>query len=140
MFYRILADITVIVHVAYVLFVVLGVIAILLGWLRKWQWVRNPWFRYLHLTMIVVVVAEAWWGITCPLTIWEQNLRRLAGQQAYRGDFIANFLHEVLFFDAPDWVFTLCYTAFGLLIAATFVLVPPRRVRRDSSTAGAERP
>lgn len=133
MFYRILADITVIVHVAYVLFVVLGVVAILLGWLRNWQWVRNPWFRYLHLTMIVVVVAEAWCGITCPLTTWEQNLRRLAGQQAYRGDFIANFLHEVLFFDAPDWVFTLCYTAFGLLIAATFILAPPRRLKRDRS-------
>lgn len=135
MFYRILADITVIVHVAYVLFVVLGVVAILLGWLRKWQWVRNPWFRYLHLAMILVVVAEAWCGITCPLTIWEQNLRRLAGQQAYRGDFIANFLHEALFFDAPDWVFTVCYSAFGLLIAGTFVLVPPRRLRRDRGDA-----
>lgn len=138
MFYRILADITVIVHVAYVLFVVLGVVLILLGWLRKWQWVRNPWFRYLHLTMILVVVAEAWCGITCPLTTWEKDLRRLAGQQTYGGDFIANFLHEALFFDAPDWVFTLCYTAFALLVGATFLLAPPRGRRRESSAATEE--
>ena len=133
MAYRILADILVVLHAAYVLFVILGLIAVLVGWLRKWRWIHNIWFRGIHLAMILVVVLEAWFGITCPLTTWEKDLRRLAGQSAYEGDFLANFVHEMLFFDAPQWVFTACYTGFGLLILATLLLAPPRRNR---TTAG----
>jgi hypothetical protein len=124
--YRLLADLTVIVHAAYVLFVIFGLLAVLLGCLRHWSWIRNLWFRVIHLLMILVVVLEAQFGITCPLTIWEQRLRRLAGQKSYRGDFIASLVHDLLFFDAEPWVFTLCYTLFGLLVAATFWLAPPR--------------
>jgi hypothetical protein len=36
-------------------------------------------------------------------------------------------VHELLFYDAPGWVFTLVYTAFGLLVVAAFILAPPRR-------------
>jgi hypothetical protein len=32
----------------------------------------------------------------------------------------------LLFFDAEPWVFTVCYTLFGLAVLATFVLAPPR--------------
>ena len=63
---RILADLIVIVHAAYVLFVVLALPVILLGAWPGWGWVRNPVFRYTHLTMILVVVAEAWAGISLP--------------------------------------------------------------------------
>ena len=136
LFYRILADIVVVVHAAYVLFVILGLLAILIGWLRRWQWVRNPWFRLVHLAMISIVVVQALLGIMCPLTIWEQDLRKLAGQETYQGAFVANFVHDVLFFDdVPAWVFTLCYSVFGLIVLATFVLAPPRLGRRVSETS-----
>ena len=126
MIYRILADLTVIIHFAYVMFVILGLLLTLIGWALKWDWIRNRWFRGLHLTMILIVVLEAWVGITCPLTNWEQDLRAAAGQETYQGDFIANWFHDAMFFDAPPWVFTFCYTAFGALVLATLVLVPPR--------------
>jgi hypothetical protein len=137
--YRIFADIVVVLHAAYVLFVILGLLAVLAGWLLKWRWIRNVWFRGIHLAMILIVVVEAWFGITCPFTTWEKELRRLAGQASYQGDFLANFVHEMLFFDAPPWVFTVCYTAFGLLILASFLLAPPRRTRAglgSAATAG----
>ncbi len=77
--------------------------------------------------MIGIVVAEAWCDVTCPLTIWEKNLRRLAGQESYQGDFIANFVHEALFFEQlPTGVFAAIYTLFGLAVLATFILAPPR--------------
>jgi hypothetical protein len=88
--YRIAADAVVTLHVGFVLFVVLGQLAILVGMLRNWQWVRNFAFRTLHLFAISVVVAESLCGITCPLTNWEQQLRQLAGNQTYSGDFIPN--------------------------------------------------
>jgi hypothetical protein len=125
--YRIAADVVVAAHVAYVAFVVLGLAAIWWGILRNRPWVRNFWFRIVHLTMIVIVVGEAWAGIVCPLTTWENALREKAGQTAYQGDFIATWLHELLFFEAPPWVFTILYTVFGLLVLGTLILAPPQR-------------
>lgn len=140
MVYRIFADLVVVLHAAYVLFVILGLLAVLAGWLLKWRWIHNLWFRGIHLAMILIVVLEAWLGITCPFTTWEKELRRLAGQAAYQGDFLANFVHDALFIDAPAWVFTLCYTVFGLLILATFLLAPPRRARTGIGGSAAAGP
>lgn len=129
--YRIAADGVVIAHMAYVLIVVLGLPAIWLGIALRHQWVRHFWLRIGHLSMILIVVGEAWAGITCPLTIWERQLRGLAGQQSYHGAFLANLVHDLLFYDAEPWVFTLLYTAFGLLVAASFLLAPPNRPSRQ---------
>lgn len=125
-FYRIAADAVVVFHSAYVAFVVLGLVLTLIGGLRRWHWVRNAWFRGVHLAMILVVVVEAWWGVTCPLTTLENSLRRRAGQSSYRGDFVAKWVHDILFFDAPPWVFTAVYTLFGLGVLWTFLAFPPR--------------
>lgn len=125
--FRLAADAIVTIHVAYVAFVVLGLAAFWWGIARRRPWARNPLLRYLHLTMILIVVAEAWAGITCPLTTWEQWLRDRSGDSSYQGDFIATCLHDLLFIDAPPWVFTLAYTLFGLLVLGTFVVAPPRR-------------
>lgn len=137
MVYRVLADLTVVIHVAYVLFVIVGLIATIVGGFLDWRWVRNRWFRGLHLTMILIVVVEAWAGITCPLTTWEQEFRAAAGGQVYQGDFIANCCHDMLFFSAEPWVFTVCYSLFAALVLATLFLVPPCWRGRPAIQAGA---
>jgi len=126
MMYRILADLTVIVHFAYVSFVLFGLLLTMIGWAMKWNWIRNGWFRCVHLAMILIVVVEAWLGITCPLTDLENWLRAMAGQEAYRGDFIANWLHDAMFFEASPWVFTLAYSLFAAVVVATWIWIPPR--------------
>lgn len=125
--YRLAADAVLVLHVGFVAFVILGLVLTVIGILARWQWIRNFWFRCLHLAAILLVVVQALLGVMCPLTIWENELRQLAGQTAYRGDFIATWLHDLLFIDAEPWVFTLCYTLFGLAVLATFLLAPPRR-------------
>jgi hypothetical protein len=125
--YRLLADLVVVVHGAYVAFVILGQAAILYGLLRQRRWARNFYFRWLHLLTIVVVVVQSWLGTTCPLTDLENYLRGRAGQSGYPGDFIAYWVHEALFYELPSWVFMASYTVFGALVLATFVLAPPRR-------------
>ena len=127
----IVADLVVVLHAAYVSFVVLGLAAIIAGAILNWSWVRNFWFRMIHLIAIGVVVAEAVAGIPCPLTVWEHRLREAAGQTAYAGDFLGYWAHRLIFFRAAPWVFTLAYTLFGLAVLATFFLVPPRRSRRQ---------
>ncbi len=128
--YRILADLIVVFHAAYVGFVVFGQLAILLGLALRQRWARNPAFRLVHLAMIAIVVLEAWVGMVCPLTTWESALREKAGQTGYPGDFIGYWAHRLIFFQAEPWVFTLIYTLFGLVVAATFVFAPPRWPRR----------
>ena len=125
-FYRLAADAVVVAHFAYVAFILVGFLLTVVGAWRKWQWVRNFKFRALHLFAILVVVAESICGITCPLTVWEQDLRELAGQASYQGDFIATWVHELLFYEADPWVFTVSYALFGCAVLATFLFAPPR--------------
>ncbi len=53
--------------------------------------------------------------------------RPLAGQVSDRGDFIATWVHDLMFFDAEPWVFTVCYCSFGAAVVLSWLMVPPRR-------------
>jgi hypothetical protein len=125
-YYGFLADAVVVVHFAYVAFVVLAMAAIILGWARGWPWVRNFWFRLVHFLMIAVVVAESLCGVLCPLTDWEDRLRDLAGEPNEPGSFVGRWIHNVLFVDAPSWVLATCYCLFALAVVTMFFVAPPR--------------
>ena len=129
--YSLFADTVVFIHAAYVGFVVIGLAAILVGSVLRWQWVRNFWFRVVHLMTIGIVVVEALFGITCPLTTWENHLRQAAGETARVESFVGRWVHDLLFFDAPPWAFTAVYCLFGAIVLATFVIAPPRRRLRE---------
>ncbi|MBE0463715.1 MAG: DUF2784 domain-containing protein [Halomonadaceae bacterium] len=125
-----LADTILVVHVLFVAFVVLGLLAIYAGYFLRWQWVRNKTFRILHLSAIGYVVMQSWLGVVCPLTTWEMALRAEAGTATYAGSFIQHWLQHLLYYTAPEWVFVVVYTLFGSLVAASWLVVRPnRRVR-----------
>lgn len=125
--YRLLADLVLITHAAFIGFVVFGLLMIVAGGALGWGWVRRPVFRLAHLGAILYVVIQAWFGVMCPLTTLESTLRERAGQDPYAPDgFIAHWLRSIIFFEASPWVFTVIYTLFGLLVAATLVWVPIR--------------
>ncbi len=126
---RLLADLVLVTHVAFVGFVIVGLLLIVCGGVLKWGWVRNPWFRLLHLAAIGLVVGQAWLGLICPLTTLEMWLRWEAGDEAYGGTFIAHWLQKLLFYQAPPWVFVVCYTVFGLVVVGTWFGIRPRRFR-----------
>jgi hypothetical protein len=126
LFYSILADVVVAVHVGYVSFVVLGQLAILAGLVRGWSWVRNPWFRWVHLLMMTVVGLEAVLGIVCPLTSLESSLRHAAGEQVSDTSFLGRLLHDLIFIPVPPAAITALHVSFALVVLGTFVLAPPR--------------
>jgi len=133
--YRLLADLLLTMHVAFVVFVIAGLVLVLAGGLAGWRWVRHPGFRLAHLAAIAFVAVQAWLGRICPLTTWEMALRDRAGDATYAGSFIQFWLQRLLYYDAPAWVFTAAYTTFALLVAASWVLVRPRPVRRPRAAA-----
>jgi hypothetical protein len=126
--YCAMADLVLLVHFAFVVFVLGGLIAIWAGYFRKWAAIRNFWFRLGHLLAIGVVAAEGIGGVVCPLTRWEADLRwRAGGNAAYAGSFMQHWVHRIMFFDLPESVFTIIYIVFFLLVGLSFWLVQPSR-------------
>lgn len=117
------ADALLVVHFAIVVFIVGGLILTWIGAALGWGWVRNRWFRYTHLAAIVFVALEALIGMTCPLTVWEDALRGGASAES----FIGRWVRRLLYYQAPEWVFTAIYAAWAAATLATLKLVPPRR-------------
>jgi hypothetical protein len=122
-----LADIILIIHFLFVLFVVGSVPLIWIGARLEWRFVRNIRFRLAHLGAIVFVSMESMAGMVCPLTLLEDLLR----QSPTDTSFIQRWLHRILFYDVPEGVLTVLYLMFAILVAITFKLVPPSRYPRS---------
>jgi polyferredoxin len=120
----VLADAILVVHFAFVLFVVLGFALILAGGALGWRWVRNRAFRYAHLAAIAFVAVEALAGIACPLTVWENALRHANPEGP---SFVGRWVRRLLYYDLPEWVFTVAYVLFAIAVAVTLWLFPPER-------------
>jgi len=121
--YRLLADLVLIVHAAFVAFVVFGAL-LMLKW-RKVIWI--------HLPAVTWGVLVEFAGIICPLTPLEVGLRRLGGEAGYEGGFIDHYLTALLY---PTGLTREIQIAFGIaavLLNATIYgwLLARRRSRRQ---------
>jgi hypothetical protein len=125
--YQFLADLILLLHVLFVVFVVVALLLIVVGGFRQWLWIRKRWFRIVHLVAILVVIVQSWAGLLCPLTTLEMWLRGQAGSVQYDGSFIQYWLERFLYYEAPGWVFVVAYTGFGLLVILTWVGFPPQK-------------
>ena len=85
--YRLFADGVVLLHLAFVVFVVCG------GLLVLWR----RWMAFVHLPAAVWGVYIEFSGRICPLTPLENRLRVLAGDAGYSGDFVERYLMPVLY-------------------------------------------
>lgn len=117
------ADALLVAHFLIAAFVTGGLALIWLGAAANWRWVRNPWFRYLHLAAIGIIALEGIAGVACPLTIWEDLLRGGLRPQS----FVARWVARWLYYDAPERLFTALYLAWAAATLVTLRLVPPRR-------------
>ena len=117
------ADALLVVHFLIAAFIAVGLVLVWLGAAFGWRWVRTPWFRYFHLAAIAFVAAEAVLGIACPLTVWEDLLRGGVRPES----FVARWVHRLLYYQAPEWIFTAAYALWTVATLLTLWLVPPRR-------------
>ena len=90
MLYRVAADLLVLIHLAFILFVVAGGFSVF-----KW-----PWMAVLHVPAAIWGVLIEFSGWICPLTPWENQLRSLAGQEGYAGGFIEHYILQLVY--PPD--------------------------------------
>ena len=85
--YTLLADLVVAVHLAFILFVTFGAVLVL-------RWQKLVW---LHLPALIWGALTEFMGWVCPLTPFENHLRRLGAGESYQGDFIAHYVLPVIY-------------------------------------------
>lgn len=104
--YRLLADVVVVVHLGFVLFVVLGGLIVM-------RWPRLAW---IHLPSVAWAVALELAGWICPLTPLENRLRRAAGGAGYDGGFIEHYLLPILYPDVLTRSMQIAFAVFALSV------------------------
>ena len=87
MMFGLIADAIALLHFAFVLFVVLGVLIVM-------RWPRIAWLHVPAALWAALVEIAGWY---CPLTPLERNYRLLADEIAYSGDFVANYILPMLY-------------------------------------------
>jgi hypothetical protein len=105
MSYRLLADLVLLVHASFVVFVMLGGLAVL-------RWPRLAW---VHLPVVVWGAGIEFAGGICPLTPLENHWRRLAGEEGYAGGFVEHYLMAALY---PEGLTRGLQIALGLVVLA----------------------
>jgi Protein of Unknown function (DUF2784) len=116
---RRLADVVVLAHLAYILFIPGG------GYLL-WRWPRLIW---CHLGAVVLGLVSVTIGFDCPLTSWEQLLRRQGGQSPYSGGFLDHYLSGTVYpHGAERWL----DVVFGAAVVVAYLGLA-RRVRGTRS-------
>jgi len=129
MIYKLLADFVFLAHLSFVLFVVLGGLAV-------WRWPKLAW---LHLPAMAWGALISFTGWICPLTPWEQSLRRLAGEAGYSDGFVENYLLHLLY---PEGLTRDVQIVLGVLVlvinAAAYAFIMARRQRGSEINPGSE--
>ena len=127
MWYRLLADLLVLTHFAFVLFVLLGGLLAL----------RFPRMAWVHLPAAAWGAAIEFAGWICPLTPWEQSLRRLGGEAGYSGGFIEHYVIPVLY---PSGLTPSVQVVLGVVVVAVnlvvYGVVLRRRLRHKFTPTG----
>lgn len=109
-----LANIVVVVHIGYFLFVVCGIIGILAGS----NWIRNIWIRLLHIAAVWIVVLEDIFHFECPLNTVEWNLRPAVAETATG---ITGALNFLLRHTIPGSVLHFFYWTAGVFVVASLI-------------------
>ncbi|MFC1822051.1 DUF2784 domain-containing protein [Thermodesulfobacteriota bacterium] len=121
------ADVILLMHFAFVVFVVFGFVFIWIGHYFKLKSVKNAKFRIYHILSMGFVLCESLIGTICPLTEWENEIRLQGGQsQIYETSFVKDWVHKIMFFDFSERTFTIIYIFFFALMLLTFWIIPPK--------------
>ena len=123
MLYRVMADLVLVVHLAFIVFVAVGA-------LLAWRW---PWLLWLHVPSGAWAVAIVTVGFPCPLTPLEKGLRTSAGDAAYRGGFVDHYVEDVVY---PESLTPLLRAMVAAAIVVGYAGILRRRQRHASPVLG----
>jgi hypothetical protein len=120
MTYRVAADAVVVLHFAFVVFVVVGGVLAL-------RWPKVLW---VHVPVVLYSVWIITFSITCPLTPLERDLRERGGRDRYDESFIERYVEGVLY---PGDMLRQAQFVAAVIVVGSWVTVALRRRRSDPS-------
>jgi len=130
MIYRVLADVLMVAHAGWILFILAGFVLTIHGfWNPKFfeRWL----FRTIHLLGILFVAALELLNKYCPLTIWENALRRHYDPGTdYPGSFVIGHLEELVYPEVSPLVVFVPTMLIAVFTLTVFILKPPSKFRR----------
>ncbi len=128
-----LANFILLIHFTWAVWMISGIVLAFLGfrWPRLWEWKV---FRTAHLIgMIATATTPFWPGGTCPLTIWEWELRGGEATGAEPHSFLIHWLDKLLFWDVNPLILSFISAAGALATVVIFIIRPPWKKYRTSA-------
>ncbi len=141
MLYKILADLVVLIHFGWILFMLWGFILTVCGWISvyvlrtaKDRWITffDRWiFRTFHLSGIGYVAILALLGKYCPLTILENILREQYNTElTYPGSFVLHYIQKIVYPEANFLVFVIPTIMIAVFTVLMFIIRPPVKIKQ----------
>lgn len=130
MAYKIIADSIVMIHFAWILFMITGFILTIRGFYHK-EFFDRWLFRTIHFIGIAYVSLLAIMGKYCPLTLWENALRAEYGSNlTYPGSFIIQYTERLVYPDINPWIIVIPTIFIAVFTIVVFILKPPAKVKK----------
>ena len=124
--FNLAANLVAVVHIAYFLFIVGGMVAIVASVRRHIPWARNPWFRIAHIGAIYVVLFEEVTGFPCPLNVLQWTIRGAVTGSSESSGGVGGVLDYLLYHTISPLALDVMYWSFGALVLVMLWLAPPR--------------
>ena len=118
-----IADIVLILHFGFVIFITSGFFIIPIGYRLNWKWIINRKLRLFHFGMMAFVTLETLLGITCPLTVIENTIRDVNQGSL----FVSYWIRQLIYWDVPKFVFLILYNLFLVWTLLLWKLCPPQK-------------
>ena len=130
MSHKIFADVIIVAHFLYILFMLLGFLLTIYAVLF-WEKFFDRWlFRSLHLLGIFYVASLSILGKYCPLTILENELRlRYEVSAVYSGSFIVHYLERLVYPDVNPLVIQIPTVFLAIFTIVVFIVRPPKKIK-----------
>jgi hypothetical protein len=113
-------------HLAVILFIIFGFIAIPLGAKLQWRFIHEFWWRLAHLVSMVIVAIQAIFGKACFLTYIQSDLLKDAGKKRYTVPFIQTYIDRMIYYNFPIWAFSIIYVILFLYTIYVWFKFPPK--------------
>ncbi len=116
------ADLILIFHLLIIIFVSSLFFFIPIGYYKDWKWTRNFLLRITHICLITFITVETFFGIICPLTIFENHLRNILTETSL----INLWVSKLIYWNLPTSYFLTIYSLCFIWTLFMWFYFPPK--------------
>ena len=130
-----LADAIALAHALFAMFIIFGLALIITGIFFRWDWVKNGWFRALHLSAMLLLMFRVWSGSPCPMSVYEDRFRAQAKNFESVHNWFYTFTHKMAARHADPVKFAVAVNYLGWVVILMLFVSRPKLRLNDSIRA-----